>query len=191
MVNLQRAFKVLDKDNDGVLSKEELLQGYQKFYGLEVAYKIVEKIFENADIDGSGEIDYSEWIVATIDKTKLLSDEKLRAAFSLFDKDEGGTISAKEVQEVLCSGQDIDDDVWQRVVQEVDADGDGEIDFGEFKAMMRSMLDDYEFGELTQNKRSYFDDSPSPDKNNYGANRGNQPKMSKAEIMRKQRAQIK
>jgi len=46
----------------------------------------VDKIMKIADTDGSGEIDYSEWIVATINKKKLLGNEKLEAAFNLFDK---------------------------------------------------------------------------------------------------------
>lgn len=74
----------------------------------------VDKILLRVDANGSGEIDYSgkwvrtytfiEWIVATINKEKLLSNEKLRAAFSLFDKDGSGAISSAEVKEILCSG---------------------------------------------------------------------------------------
>jgi Ca2+-binding EF-hand superfamily protein len=45
-----------------------------------------------------------EWIVATINKEKLLSTEKLKAAFQLFDKDGGGTISSSEIKDVLCGG---------------------------------------------------------------------------------------
>ena len=140
MIDLQKAFKVLDKDNDGVLSKDELAQGYEKYFGQDAA-EMVDRIFVKADIDGSGEIDYSEWVVATIDKKKLLSEDKLMATFSLFDKDGGGTISSHEVKAVLCSGQDISDEVWHRVVQEADMDGNGEIDFAEFKNMMQNMLE--------------------------------------------------
>jgi len=43
-------------------------------------------------------------VVATINKDKLLTKEKLQAAFALFDKDDGGTISANEVKELLCQG---------------------------------------------------------------------------------------
>lgn len=43
-------------------------------------------------------------MVATINKEKLLSTEKLRAAFQLFDKDGSGSISSEEVKEILCSG---------------------------------------------------------------------------------------
>jgi calcium-dependent protein kinase len=49
---------------------------------------------KNVDIDRNGWIDYSEFISATIDKRKLLSKERLKAAFSIFDRDENGYISA-------------------------------------------------------------------------------------------------
>jgi len=50
-----------------------------------------------ADTDNSGEIDYSEWLVATANRKQLLSEEKLRAAFSFFDKDNSGSIEIKEL----------------------------------------------------------------------------------------------
>lgn len=46
----------------------------------------VERIMNNADIDKNGHIDYSEFINATIDKRKLLSKERLKAAFQIFDR---------------------------------------------------------------------------------------------------------
>ena len=46
----------------------------------------VERIMKNCDIDRNGHIDYSEFINATIDKRKLLSKERLKAAFQLFDR---------------------------------------------------------------------------------------------------------
>jgi calcium-dependent protein kinase len=77
-----------------------------------------------------------EWIVATINKEKLLSKDKLRAAFHLFDRDGSGAISSEEVKEILCQGQKIDEKVWREVIDEVDIDGNGEIDFSEFSIMM-------------------------------------------------------
>lgn len=49
------------------------MEGYRKIYG-ELAEEEVDRIMKIADTDGSGEIDYSEWIVATTDKKKLLSN---------------------------------------------------------------------------------------------------------------------
>lgn len=43
----------------------------------EGASEEVERIFNKVDNDGSGFIDYSEWVVATINKEKLLTRDKL------------------------------------------------------------------------------------------------------------------
>jgi calcium-dependent protein kinase len=59
------------------------------FSGVKDPEKIVEevdKLFKAADIDGNGELDYSEWQIATINKRNILQEDKLRGAFELFDK---------------------------------------------------------------------------------------------------------
>lgn len=136
LVEQQKAFTMLDVDNDGKLGKQELIDGYYRiFKDMKIAEHHVNSIFAKVDGDGSGEIDYSEWLVATIDKDKLLTHEKLTAAFQLFDKDGGGTISAEEVKEELCGvngSVQIDDEIWQKIIMDVDTDGNGELDFEEF-----------------------------------------------------------
>lgn len=107
-----------------------------------MAEEEVDRIMKYADTDGSGEIDYSEFVVATMDKRKLLSNEKLESAFNLFDKDGSGSISASEVKEVLGVGKNIDEKIWNDIVMEVDGNGDGEISFLEFKIMMQRLLID-------------------------------------------------
>ena len=42
----------------------------------ERALNEVNRIFESADLDHSGFIDYSEFIIASMDQKKLLSEEK-------------------------------------------------------------------------------------------------------------------
>ena len=65
------------------------------------------------DSDKNGSIDYSEFISATIDKRRLLSKERLKAAFAIFDRDNNGYISAQEVRAVLDHGQKFDERVWE------------------------------------------------------------------------------
>lgn len=55
----------------------------------------------SVDIDNSGFIDYSEFIMATMNEKKNISEDKLLAAFKIFDKDDSGTISPEEIREVL------------------------------------------------------------------------------------------
>ncbi len=57
---LQQTFAALDKNADGKLSREELIEGYTTIYGnKEQAEKEVQAIMEKADVDHSGYIDYS------------------------------------------------------------------------------------------------------------------------------------
>jgi calcium-dependent protein kinase len=58
LIDLQKAFKALDKNSDGKLSRDELVEGYRKIYG-ELAELEVDKILAKVDANGSGEIDYS------------------------------------------------------------------------------------------------------------------------------------
>lgn len=118
-----------------------MIEGYREILG-DLAEEEVDRIMKIADADGSGEIDYSEWVVATMDKRKLLTNEKLETAFNLFDRDGGGSISANEIKEVLGVGKQIDEKVWNEIIKEVDANGDGEISFLEFKIMMQKLLID-------------------------------------------------
>lgn len=52
-------------------------------------------------MDGSGEIDYSEWAVAAANKEQLLTDRRLAQAFNMFDIDKSGYITADELHQIL------------------------------------------------------------------------------------------
>jgi len=96
LTELEITFKALDLNKDGKLSKEEVLIGYQKIKG-DTAEKEVDDLFAIADTDGSGSIEYSEWVVASVQKDKMLDDDKLTKAFKLFDLDNSGLIKADEL----------------------------------------------------------------------------------------------
>ena len=66
--------------------------------------------------------------------------ESMRTAFASFDTDGSGSISVEELREVLVKnlGQQVSDDELDRLVQLADSNGDGEIDFEEFKALMHT-----------------------------------------------------
>ncbi len=64
----------------------------------------------------------------------------MRAAFSYFDKDGSGTISREELR--LCLQSDdftLKDDEIDNLLNGVDANDDGEVDYDEFIAMMNAM----------------------------------------------------
>ena len=60
-------------------------------------------MFDSVDTDQSGYIEYSEFVMATINEKKLLSTERLQAAFKMFDKDNSGNITPAEIKSVLSA----------------------------------------------------------------------------------------
>jgi Ca2+-binding EF-hand superfamily protein len=58
---------------------------------------------------------------------KLISNDKLEAAFRMFDKDNSGTISPDEIKEVLGFNSDVSSEQIDSIIKEVDINGDGEI----------------------------------------------------------------
>lgn len=95
------------------------------------------QLFHEADVDNNGSIDYSEWISATINKKKILSEKNLQNAFNAFDENGDGQISIAEIKQLLGKGKKINDKVWDEIIAEADENSDGFIDFSEFKHMMQ------------------------------------------------------
>lgn len=138
--DLYEIFKALDKNDNGSLSKDELIQGYiQVFPDTEEQISIeeeVNKIFANVDIDGSGEVNYSEFIMATTNHHKLISKEKVKMAFDAIDTMHTGKISTLALKNLFGSLKQYDEEYWRTIIKEVDTNGDGNIDFHEFTDMM-------------------------------------------------------
>lgn len=67
----------IDEDLDGTITKQKLynfLISVKPDFTLDDAIKIL----RNADFGGNGNIEYSEFCIASMDKNYFLSDEKLK-----------------------------------------------------------------------------------------------------------------
>ena len=138
--SLKKLFFELDEKGKGVITKEDLFRGMDECFDHKITKEEAEQIFSNIDYDNNGTISFDEFLKAAIDKKKLLTEEKLKAAFALFDMNGDGDIEAKELQEVMGENNDIQGDIWAKMIAEVDLDGNGVIDFEEFKDMMKKLI---------------------------------------------------
>ncbi|KAL4464835.1 hypothetical protein ABPG74_011396 [Tetrahymena malaccensis] len=134
-------FIELDKDGDGQLSKEELIEGYERLIGdKQQAQKIVEYVFKEIDYDGSGKVSFQEFLVATASKEQIITKDNLNKAFDLIDEDRNGFITKDELQRVI-GGTSLNDQVWEQMMKECDMNGDGQIDKKEFVDLMFKWVD--------------------------------------------------
>lgn len=99
------------------------------------------------DTDGSGKIDYTEFLAATMEKSIYMKEDKLHQAFKMLDQDGNGKISREELKNVLGSkynlvfcfylkqkiflkeelGHEYTESYWDNMIKEVDKNGDGEV----------------------------------------------------------------
>ena len=90
-----------------------------------------------------------------------LTEEQIaefKEAFSLFDKDGDGTITTKELGTVMRSlGQNPTEAELQDMINEVDADGNGTIDFPEFLTLMARKMKDTDSEEEILEAFKVFD----------------------------------
>ena len=100
--------------------------------------KLIERIdnlSKNIDVDKNFRIDNTEFLAATISEKNFLKRERLYEAFCILDKDNDGKITKEEIMDVLKSEKS-QEKVIENLIKEVDTNGDGTIDYGEFMRLM-------------------------------------------------------
>ena len=139
---LSENFKLIDKNGDGKLSKDELKEEFLKTMNEFEAENEVERLLGLVDMDQNGFIDYSEFLTVCLKKETILNKRNLKFVFNMFDIDHSGAISAEEIKRILGEEVLANDGIWAEIVKKVDQNGDGEIDLKEFKDMMMRVADE-------------------------------------------------
>ena len=94
VIELRRLFERCDKDNNGVLSPNEIQESFQEVCGcLEFEEKDWQQIIEQVDTNGDGQISYNEFLVAASNHRTMINDENLKNLFEMIDLDRNGVIS--------------------------------------------------------------------------------------------------
>ncbi|KAI5678216.1 hypothetical protein M9H77_09166 [Catharanthus roseus] len=134
---LEQVFKKFDVNGDGKISSAEL-GSIMSSLGHPASEEELQIMIKEVDADGDGFINLQEFVelnTKDIDSNEVL--ENLKDAFSVFDIDKNGSITAEELQNVLGSlGEECSLAECRKMITGVDADGDGMISFEEFKVMM-------------------------------------------------------
>lgn len=133
IAEFKEAFLIFDKDGDGSISTKEL-GTVMRSLGQSPTEEELKTIIEEVDEDGTGTIDFKEFLGLIAKKIQEKdSEEDLIDAFKVFDMDGNGFISAHELKYVLAnSGEKLSEEEIDEIIRETDANGDGFIDYKDF-----------------------------------------------------------
>lgn len=89
---------MIDKNQDGVLSRKEMAEGYKMVYGEKLFLEQeIDKIIDQIDLNNNGVIDYFEFVTATVNYKEMCTIQNLKSAFCRFDIDGNGEITLFEL----------------------------------------------------------------------------------------------
>ena len=130
-----KLFKLVNENKDGKLQKNELKKTLLNF--VTEAFLIqndFDEKFEMMDGNNKGYINYEEFLRASLDRKKILTDKILHYAFNYFDSEKSGFIKKNRMKRIF--GNRIDNYVFQSIFDEIDLDKDGKINFNDFKKLL-------------------------------------------------------
>ncbi|GLI64986.1 hypothetical protein VaNZ11_008411 [Volvox africanus] len=137
---MREIFLEIDKDKSGTISVEEFSDALKKKGVQGLTESDVSRMIQEADVNGDGMIDYEEFLAATINRSKLEREELLKQAFAKFDENGDGQITRQELFNALSDpALGVDPKEIDEIIDQVDQDGNGTIDYVEFVSMMRAL----------------------------------------------------
>merc|ERR1711912_224872 len=130
---IKEAFDLFDNDGSGAISVNELTSAMQSL-GFDVKHAVVYNMVSDLDADGSGEIEFGEFLdVMTAKISDKNTKEEIDRIFKLFDKDRNGTLEADDLSRVCKElGEDMPEEDVREVIQRMDLDGDGAVGLDDF-----------------------------------------------------------
>ena len=142
--NSAKLFYQIDLDSDGKISKDELFNGLSEQLENKISKEEFDEIYKNIDLNNSGFIDYEEFVVASVTKNIFMRDNILSTAFKFFDKDNSGEITFDEIEmmfkEAVNDGKTDVHQALKIILDEIDVNIDGKINFEEFANFMKQLI---------------------------------------------------
>ena len=135
---IKEAFDLFDTDGSGNIDAKELKVAMRAL-GFEPKKEEIKKMISEVDPHGEGLVPFDAFMdLMTTKMAERDPREEMLKAFRLFDEDESGKISFKNLKRVAKElGENMSDEEIHEMIEEADRDGDGEINEEEFVRIMK------------------------------------------------------
>ena len=128
-------FRAIDQNEDGYITVPDLVES-AKEKNIIITESEAVKLIQIMDFDKNGRCSISDFVAASIDK-KFYSEEIAKLAFDHFDVQKDGFITANDlIKAFKRETKRYTDKEIDELIEEVDFDNDGKINFEQFKEML-------------------------------------------------------
>ncbi|XP_025965015.2 calcium-binding protein 4 [Dromaius novaehollandiae] len=138
------AFKEFDTDQDGFISYKDLGACMRTLGYMPTEMELIE-ISQHIKMRMGGRVDFEDFVQMMGPKLReetahMVGVRELKIAFREFDVNGDGEISSAEMREAIAAllGEQLKAQEVDEILQDVDLNGDGRVDFDEFVMMLSS-----------------------------------------------------
>lgn len=133
IIEIKKAFDIFDTDGSGSIDPKELAEAFSEM-GMNTNNKLIYQILAELDKDGSGVIDFEEFMKMAIVRTEFKPSKKeLMKIFKIFDVSKKGRISQADLKKIADElGQEMTDEELRKMIKKADKDDDGLVNFEDF-----------------------------------------------------------
>lgn len=136
--DIKEAFDLFDAERTGLIDTKDLKVSIRAL-GFEPKKEEIKRMIADVDKENTGRITYADFLhLMTQKMSEKDSNDEIMKAFRLFDDDDTGAISFRNLKRVARElGENLTDDELREMISEADLDGDGQVDQNEFLRIMK------------------------------------------------------
>ncbi|XP_055923933.1 uncharacterized protein LOC129954207 [Eupeodes corollae] len=136
--DIREAFDLFDTESTGYIEVKELKVAIRAL-GFEPKKEEIRRMIVEIGKDGNGRLTFADFLqLMTMKMAEKDTKEEILKAFRLFDDDETGKISFRNLKRVARElGENLTDEELREMIDEADLDNDGEVSQEEFLRIMK------------------------------------------------------